>query len=542
MLRYLSPLFVLAFAPTLAHADQAPISIDGLFQDWAGAPPLWQDASGDAGGGGADFLELRAADDDRFLFLYLQSVDDLDLGENNALRIYLDTDANEATGLSIGGIGAELEWVAGERIGTFYFGGDSTTVFQDHIRFRSGPTVTSSIFEIAIGRDTLPDGVNPLFLGSQVRILFVDDDSGDDMPDAGNIVTYTLDVGKAPPTSTRTFDRPAGDTLRMVTHNVLNSGPFDPGRAAAFERLYTAVDADIFHFQELSNHSGAQTANLITNWLGGEWHHASVSDCKTVSRYPVLDSWAIDNNLAALIDTSAVIGTPMLCINAHLPCCDNDSNRQAESDAIIAFIREAHEPGGVLTIGPDVPVVIVGDLNLVGLAQQLETLLTGDIQNEGAHGPDHAPDPDGSDLTSLISRQTEKRMAYTWRNDGSSFWPGHLDFMIYSDSNFTPLHDFIVYTPEMSATELAANDLLAGDSNASDHLVFCADFVRPPACAEDLTGDGDVNAADLAALLGAWGPVNDCPPSVVGDADLNDDCIIDAADLAIMLGAWGPCL
>jgi hypothetical protein len=49
----------------------------------------------------------------------------------------------------------------------------------------------------------------------------------------------------------------------------------------------------------------------------------------------------------------------------------------------------------------------------------------------------------------------------------------------------------------------------------------------------DLNGDGHVNAADLAILLGAWGPCGGCP------ADLNHDGVVGAADLAMMLGAWG---
>lgn len=52
---------------------------------------------------------------------------------------------------------------------------------------------------------------------------------------------------------------------------------------------------------------------------------------------------------------------------------------------------------------------------------------------------------------------------------------------------------------------------------------------------EDITGDGVVNPADLAMLLGAWGACPNCP------ADLNEDGVIDAADLALLLGAWGSC-
>lgn len=50
----------------------------------------------------------------------------------------------------------------------------------------------------------------------------------------------------------------------------------------------------------------------------------------------------------------------------------------------------------------------------------------------------------------------------------------------------------------------------------------------------DLDGSGEVDAADLAALLGAWGPCGSCPEDLDGDGNVN------AADLAILLGSWGP--
>ena len=57
----------------------------------------------------------------------------------------------------------------------------------------------------------------------------------------------------------------------------------------------------------------------------------------------------------------------------------------------------------------------------------------------------------------------------------------------------------------------------------------------PLFCLADLNRDAVVDAADLALLIGAWGPSNACPP------DLNADSAVDAADLALLLGAWGPC-
>ncbi len=58
------------------------------------------------------------------------------------------------------------------------------------------------------------------------------------------------------------------------------------------------------------------------------------------------------------------------------------------------------------------------------------------------------------------------------------------------------------------------------------------DWTNPvtPLAPGDFDGDGDVDAADLATLLGAWGGP---------DGDLDGDNDTDAADLAILLSNWG---
>ena len=54
-------------------------------------------------------------------------------------------------------------------------------------------------------------------------------------------------------------------------------------------------------------------------------------------------------------------------------------------------------------------------------------------------------------------------------------------------------------------------------------------------CLGDLDGDFVVGAADLAYLLGHWGPCVLCA------ADLDGDGAVGAPDLALLLGAWGAC-
>ncbi len=80
--------------------------------------------------------------------------------------------------------------------------------------------------------------------------------------------------------------------------------------------------------------------------------------------------------------------------------------------------------------------------------------------------------------------------------------------------------------------------LARGRSNYTPGDVDALQIVPPiPPCARfgDLNGDGAINAADLALMLGSWGPCGLCA------ADLNGDGVVSAADLAIMLGAWGEC-
>ena len=55
-----------------------------------------------------------------------------------------------------------------------------------------------------------------------------------------------------------------------------------------------------------------------------------------------------------------------------------------------------------------------------------------------------------------------------------------------------------------------------------------------PPCAGDLDGDGTVNGADLATLLGVWGTDGDA-------ADLDGNGAVGGGDLSILLGAWGGC-
>lgn len=468
------------------HAEALPILIDGNVGDWSGAVEL-VDPAGDAGASGIDLREVDIANDDEYLFLRFQVSVDIGIQESNSLVLYLDTDLNAATGKAVGGIGAELEWRFGDRAGTYH--PTSTTIGQDDIRLRPLPSVTASEFEIAIGRDVRPNGSQLLFTGASLRVLLRDElGSGDSAPNSGMTLTYTFDGTPVPPPAPLSFPREQPDDVRLMTWNVrdLEGGSgFDPAVTPAADRVISAIDPQILCFQEIYNASAASTQALVESFLpsgpGETWYAAKGNDNIVVSRFPILGSWPIDGNLAVHLDTNAILQRDVLLVCAHLPCCANNAARQDEADNIMAFFRDAKTAGGTVTVPTGTAFFITGDLNLVGDSQQLATLLTGDIVDEATYGPDFAPDWDNSALADVVSRQVAARFAYTWRSDASTFAPGRLDFIIYSDSGLDHGNHYSVYTPEMPAAELAVLGLQAGDvTSVSDHLPHVADF-RPAA-------------------------------------------------------------
>jgi hypothetical protein len=63
------------------------------------------------------------------------------------------------------------------------------------------------------------------------------------------------------------------------------------------------------------------------------------------------------------------------------------------------------------------------------------------------------------------------------------------------------------------------------------------DLCEIGSCPGDVSGDGQVDGVDLAAVIGAWGT------SGQGEffTDTNLDGTVDGLDLAYVLGSWGVC-
>lgn len=506
-------------------AGSAPIELDGLYADWAAIGAKMDDRGDQASG--LDLGRIWLANDAEFLFVRIEFGEEFDLSENNDLSLAIDGDNNPATGASFEDIGAELIWNFGTRSGT-----NPLPVDQADIRFRGMPTITATEFEFGIARSALGGG-------STIALVFRDNDGGDTVPNTGATLSYTFDETPVAPLAPTDLDRESPGDVRLLTWNILNDRLFTPIHQSKFERVITAVQPDIIAFQEVYSHSASATAALVEQWLPSgpneAWYAAKTSDCVTVSRFPIQTQWSSGGNLVTKLDATAALGKTCLIANAHLPCCSNDAGRQFEVDALMAFIRDAKTGlnGG---LDPNAPFLLVGDMNFVGLAQQVTTMLTGDIIDEVTFGADFAPDWDGTSLTSVTPRQTDARQGYTWRDDGSDFWPGHLDYIVYSDSVLETGRSFAIDTREMPATRLAAYGLQTDDSSASDHLAFVVDLRQPACLAEDLNHDNAVDSTDLSLLLTNFGQQVRAT-RFAGDLDGDED--VDSSDLSLLLTQFG---
>ena len=95
--------------------------------------------------------------------------------------------------------------------------------------------------------------------------------------------------------------------------------------------------------------------------------------------------------------------------------------------------------------------------------------------------------------------------------------------------------------PDLSLLVYGASPSLRVLTNTSVGNFCTADMVSSTTFAPP--GDGTVDAADLAFLLGEWGMNRGSPADFVTSATFEPppDGAVDAADLAVLLGAWGAC-
>jgi len=451
-----------------------PIVIDGLFDDWQEVPVTITDPEGDYNYD--DWAELKITNDDDFIFFKISLHSEETLLQNwNNFYLYIDADRDSLTGHPFRGLGTELAWHFGYRTGQYFEQDGIIDLWQNDITLRQAPTVTSTEFEIAIARGSFvlsdPDSIAVIFSSFY--------DTGDYMPDSWEGAVYQLDTTVVGPAEPILLEKTG---TRLVTYNTLYTGILEPDRQPKFQRILQALDPDIIALQEHSEWN--EIGDIISSWFPEDtWYQGyTFRDLVVLSKYPIINQANLissERTMCALLQTDDPINPYLLILNSHFSCCDNDDDRHEQVDELVQVLREWRlNDNGPFDLPEGTPMFHVGDFNFVGYREQIETVTAGNIQDEGNYGSDFPLDWDGTAITDLFSRQTHKRMAYTWRSDGSSFNPGKLDYVLYTDSNLSILNHFVLNTLAMPDSILNEWELEAEDTNeASDHLPRIVDFM-----------------------------------------------------------------
>ena len=347
------------------------------------------------------------------------------------------------------------------------------------------------------------------------------------------------------------IDRWDTNDVRVVSYNAYWNSPFapsedtDPTTPERFRRMMTALQPDVLAVQEMNAGSAVAMGLLLEQIMplanGGRWSVHQRSDNVIASRYPILSRSGSLGHADVLVDLpNDRFDSDLYVISDHWPCCSYETERQLEADAMVNWIDRLKGPTSSL---PDnTPLIVVGDLNIVGTQHPLNTLLTGNAVNSQI--ADSAPDWDGTPLTSAAPLHNGVGPeSYTWRDDSDIYDPGVLDYVVYTDSVLETANRFLLNTRSMSESDLALTDLQADDvmTKAStgfyDHLPLVVDFrERPVVITGDYDRDGMIDEADYATWAEQYGGVN-APP-----ADGNGDGVVNTADYTVWRDAYDASL
>lgn len=312
------------------------------------------------------------------------------------------------------------------------------------------------------------------------------------------------------------FEKPSVESIRVLSYNVNWDSIFPVGdpqshdlryfaKPDAFLRVIRAIQPDVVCLQEINpERDPQQVVELLNEALGvgeGEsWQATSTRDNVIATRFELrTEGYELVTNsyIPNLPQAAALVDLPdedygeldLYVICSHFKASGNLADillRQRQADMVMSNVRDLLTPGDHMDFPEGTPFVILGDFNVYQTdpAAHLNTLLTGDIDNEDRYGPDFQPDWDGTALADLLPTHNGLgEETYTWRDDEEIFPRSILDRIIYPDSVLRVENAFILNTVLLSEEGLALYGLLENDvvlnpfTGYYDHLPLVADFV-----------------------------------------------------------------
>lgn len=459
-------------SPVLLWADPK-VSIDGAFDDWASVPGT-TDATADGVSGGIDFVALKHYVGEHELYLYVRTADAIDWRASR-IKLYVDTDGDAATGLPFGTVGADYVWdfSAGFGSGTLYRGSGTIALGKGTFISAGAPITASTEYECVIPLAHFSNGTGRAVTA---RFFFRADNVGDFVPDTFGEYTVAIPERQSHRRMNTQWQKVHPDDVRIISWNVYQDGPYAPGKdAGAFGRQLKALNPDIIHFQELYGASTTWVRNFLQEWIpappGRFWFTAKKHDCITASLYPIVRSWAVDNNLIVEINLQSVWGTNAIMLNAHTPAfSDGEPGRVDETKNFLGWIVSARG-GGILK--EDMPLLLVGDFNTGTTTPELIAMRTG-IFPDGTGRRAELVSGFG-ELTDLSPLHFDSTHTWTW-HPAADRGRGRLDYIFYPFNQLRAVQSFVLAPESLSPASVAHVEMLPSDTFVADHKIVGGDF------------------------------------------------------------------
>ncbi|MGK0241136.1 MAG: endonuclease/exonuclease/phosphatase family metal-dependent hydrolase [Candidatus Pelagisphaera sp.] len=463
----LSLMMVLAYLPALPalSADSQPVRLDGRFEDWDDRKPV------SAPSHSTLIRSVRVTNGKDNIFLAVQLSREITIQKNNPLTLFADTDRDSLTGLRVGSLGADVQYKFGSLEAIRYVDGISTSVPHPEIGISWAPSFSSDRYEISLPLELfgqpVPDNVITLAVA--------------ELQDIQATATVVSHRTNRPDATLReiSLEKLSTPHVRILSMNVLNDGLFK--KPDTYERIFRALDPDIILLSEVFSHSSDQVVALLDERFPAQnprqrWYGFGRPGKVTLSKFPFLATDIILEDLYTLIDVPG-FDKGLFVVHTHLQCCDYDDMRQDKIDGILGNLRSSREDTySILYKYQDMPLILSGDLNLVGESRQYTSLIEGVSADLSTALTTTAP-ASSKRLIEAISYHTNTPYTFTWKDDKLKWPPGKLDFTFVTVPDLILGKSFVLYTPDMDPETLRRYGLRESDSlDASDHLPHIIDI------------------------------------------------------------------